>query len=90
MLSLDSNEVGPVQFDSMVIDDDDSTSSGNNDGIVNCGETIELQVWLENLGSAAAADVSATLSTSDPYVTISDSIEAYFNIAAGGVAKTQF
>jgi hypothetical protein len=61
--------VGPVVYDSRLIDDDNSgQSSGNNDGIVDPGETIELYATLLNQGSGTATGVNATISTNDPYV----------------------
>ncbi len=67
-----------------IIDD----SAGNNDGIVNPGETIELPVWLKNWGSLAASNVSATLRSADPNVTITDSIKNVGTIAPGDSAYT--
>jgi len=66
--------------------DDDATggSSGNGDGVVNPAETIELAVSLQNLGTAAASAVTATLSSGDPYVTIIDGSEDFGDIPAGG------
>lgn len=66
------------------IDDDASgTSSGNGDGIANPGESIELRVQLRNYGIQTAPGVTATLTSEDPYVTITDAEEAFGNIAAG-------
>ncbi len=66
------------------IDDDNSgTSSGNNDGIINPGENIELRVGILNSGSQSASSVSATISTEDDFVTISDNTEDFGTIAAG-------
>jgi len=77
--------VGPVVYDSHFIDDDNSgDSSGNDDGIVNCGETIELDVTLYNQGSDTAAAVNATISTSDPYVTVLYNNSSYPDIPGGG------
>ena len=53
-----------VGYASSLIDDDTSgESSGNDDGVINPGETIELPVQLENFGSQTALAVSATLTT---------------------------
>lgn len=48
---------------------DDSTS-GNNNGRWDAGEQINLFTVLRNLGSVGATDVTADLSSSDPYVEI--------------------
>ncbi len=55
----------------MIINDLDSDqTSGNGDGVANPGETFELTVALQNLGSGTAQDVTATLTSEDPYVNI--------------------
>ena len=47
-------DVGPLRYDSHLIDDDTGGNSiGNGDGIVDCGETIELYVDLLNQGTDA-------------------------------------
>lgn len=43
---------------------------GNHDNIIDAGETINLTVQLENTGTSAAGDVSATLSSDTPGVSI--------------------
>jgi predicted secreted protein len=63
----------------------DDGASGNNDGVVNCGETIELYVTLHNQGSEAATGVNATISTGDPYVTsLYNTSSSYPDIAVNG------
>jgi len=74
------------------IDDDNSgSSSGNNNGIVNPGEDIELDVTLKNYGSGSASSVNAVLSTTAG-VTISDATENYGIIPSGnsGVSTDDF
>jgi len=66
------------------IDDDNSgTSSGNNDGNINPGEDIELRVNLQNYGTITANSVSATISSENEFITITDNTEDYGNIDAG-------
>jgi len=81
------DDVGPLQYDSHLIDDDTSTSSGDGDGIADCGETIELNVTLENRGTDTATGVAASLSTTDQYITITDSQEDFPDIAGGGTGE---
>ncbi len=52
-------------------------TGGNGDGLVDYGETIQLDVQLENLGMEDAEDVSAVLTSPDPCLTISDDYEEY-------------
>jgi pimeloyl-ACP methyl ester carboxylesterase len=82
-------DVGPLAYEAHTVDDDTSgQSSGNDDGIVNCGETIELTVDLHNQGGDAAVDVNATISTSDPYAeVIHNTSSGYGSIAGGGIGR---
>ncbi len=69
--------------------DDDNTggTSGNNDGLVNPSETIDLNAWLRNFGtSQQATDVNATLTSSNPHVTVVNGVRSYANIAVGDSA----
>ena len=54
--------------------------TGNDDGEVNCGETIDLSVQLMNVGPDTAYDVTAVLSSADTFVTITDDTEYYGTI----------
>ncbi|HBC45868.1 MAG TPA: hypothetical protein DCZ43_02365 [candidate division Zixibacteria bacterium] len=68
---------GPfVVFDSSTVND----AAGNNNGIIDCGENIVLGVRLKNVGPDTAHAVSATISSTDTYVTITDNNESYGNI----------
>ena len=80
-------EVGPLVYDSHIIDDDTLTSNGDNDGIVDCGETIELNVILRNQGTVVATDVVAGLSAADSYISITDAEEDFPDIAGGGTGE---
>lgn len=44
--------------------------TGNNNGLVDFQETIDVDLTLQNVGLADALAVSATLSCTDPYITI--------------------
>ncbi|MBU2692348.1 MAG: T9SS type A sorting domain-containing protein [Candidatus Eisenbacteria bacterium] len=73
-----------VGFESFTIDDDTSgESQGDNNGLPNPGETIELPVQVKNFGTSSAASVTATLTTDDPYITITDGNEAFGTVAGG-------
>lgn len=60
---------GPVQVMSITVDDDTlGQSNGNNDGIADCGETVELFVTLRNQhGTFTTYSTVAGLSSVDPY-----------------------
>ena len=58
-------------------------AAGNNNGLADYGESILLTIELENSGTEDANDVSVVLSTTDPYVSITDNSESYGNILSG-------
>ncbi|MDI6839590.1 MAG: C25 family cysteine peptidase [bacterium] len=65
-----------------------SDSGGN--GEINPGDTITLQVTFKNFGTEQADAVTAILKTNDPYITISDSVANFGNIAPGDTAIDDF
>lgn len=79
---------GLVYSSHLVDDDQIGESSGNSDGTVDAGETIELALTLSNYSLQAFAGVSAYLSTTDPYVTVIDSLENFGNIGVRDSASS--
>lgn len=68
----------------IIIDDDnDGASQGNNDGEANGGEIIELFAGITNYGSQNAANISGTLVSENPSVTILTAQAAYGSLLAG-------
>lgn len=61
----------------------DSTG-GNGDGIADAGETVEIQFTLINSGEANANGVEGRLRSSDPDVSMLDSIAQFGNLPAEG------
>jgi len=61
----------------------DDSNAGNNDGILNPGETIEYGVYGKNVGTGTAQGVYGMLSHSDPYVTVNVDSSWFGNIAQG-------
>lgn len=55
-------------------------AAGNNNGLADYNETIGLDVTLENVGLTTAQQVNATITTTDPFVTITDPIESFGDI----------
>ena len=73
-------ESGPfVAFADYAIEDG---SGGNGDGLLSPGESVEFDLALLNAGDQNATSVSAVFRTSDPYVTLTDSLAAFSDIAA--------
>jgi hypothetical protein len=79
-----------VNVSSIALDDDNlGNSSGNNDGNANPAETVELSVPLHNFGSSTTAtNVSATLVSSDPNLSVTIPTQTYGSIASGATASS--
>jgi len=67
-----------VIFESYEIDD----TAGNGNGLADFDEDIELNITLNNIGDMDALNVSATLSTEDEYITLTDDFEEFGTIPA--------
>jgi hypothetical protein len=63
-------------------------SAGNDDGIVNPGEEIELPLWVKNWGGFVANSVVGKIYAADSLVTITDSLKDFGNIAANDSVYT--
>lgn len=63
--------------------------SGNDNGMAEYGEEIKLTVELKNMGATAALNISATLSSIDEYVTITDDFEQFGDIASLGTSMRE-
>jgi hypothetical protein len=75
-------------FNTYLVDDDNAGgTSGNADGVVNAGETIDLSVSLKNSGSTGTATgVSALLTSATSRVQVITANSIYPNIAANDSA----
>ena len=67
-----------------------SDLSGNNNGILDPGETVDVLIEIKNTGSSGAVSVEGELLTSDPYITIGSSTLNYGNIPAGGTETRSY
>ncbi|MBU1651222.1 T9SS type A sorting domain-containing protein, partial [bacterium] len=72
-----------------VIDDDNvGESSGDGDGDVNPGETIEMAVILENTGSSVTASgINGSISCDDPYLEITENTLSGTSAIPGGTCQ---
>lgn len=79
---------GPyIIMDSYDIDD----SNGNNNGILEPGETADYIITLKNVGSENALDITGTLACNDQYVTvITTSPQTFGTIAINASATATF
>ncbi len=70
------------------IDIDDPT--GNNDGIIDPGETVDVVVGLTNQGAYDAENVTGVYSTSNAYTTINSGNLSFGTIAPGATETASF
>lgn len=64
----------------------DDAAGGNDDGVAQPGETIDLIVTIENRLGTTAGAVSATVTSTDPDVDIVDGTSSFGDITGGGAA----
>jgi hypothetical protein len=70
------------------IDDDaNGGTSGNANGIVDAGETVDLMIPLRNNGGSSAPSVTGTLTTTDPEISILGPSCSYGTLGAGGMSS---
>ncbi|MBN3034728.1 MAG: T9SS type A sorting domain-containing protein [Bacteroidales bacterium] len=74
-----------VVYESHLLDD----TGGNNNGLMDYGETIQLTVTMENIGMQAASNVNVTLGTAHPEITITDGTETFGNFTPGSTVTRQ-
>lgn len=70
-----------VIFNENIIHD----AAGNENGQIDCGEDILLDIALKNVGSENATAVSAILTTESPFVTITQNEATFGEIPAGEI-----
>jgi hypothetical protein len=83
-VNVTSTSLPLVADPGFTVDDDNvGGTSGNGNGIMDAGETVELRIPLRNNGGSTAPSVVANLTTTDPMVTITAPSVGYGSIAAG-------
>lgn len=63
--------------------------NGNNNGLIDYNESILLSLSLENVGLELAENVQAVISTSDQYITLTDSVEVFGNIDPSSIVTVE-
>ena len=61
----------------------DDNAGGNGNGLADYGESIMLSLAMINVGTFPATNVNVMLTTSDPYITITDNLHNYESVPAG-------
>ncbi|MCD4745445.1 MAG: PKD domain-containing protein [Bacteroidales bacterium] len=75
-----------LELDDYVIDD----QSGNGNGKLDPGETVELKIDILNNGSSEAYNVSGELICNNAYITIQQTVLQYGNIAGGETGQQAY
>ncbi len=78
-ISIVPNDGSYVIYNSYEIND----VQGNNNGEPDFGESIDLSVEIENVGTQTANNLQINLISTDNYITITDGFESYASIAGG-------
>ena len=58
-------------------------SGGDDNGVVNPGETVLMSITLENVGTDSSYGVSAVLREDDGFITVTDSVKSFGDIGPG-------
>jgi PKD repeat protein len=58
-------------------------ANGSPEGYISPGETVSMDVWFHNFGNEDASDISASISTDNTKITMTDSTETIAGISAG-------
>ena len=61
--------------------------SGNNNGLIDFSEPIDVDLTVQNVGMADAINVTADLATADPYITINAATANMGTVAMGSTAS---
>jgi hypothetical protein len=86
-----------VSLAGMTVDDDNTGgTSGNGDGVIDAGETVDLTLSVSNSGGAASGEIDLVLRSSDGGVTVVDStanvgaVASSATVAAGDAMRLIF
>ncbi len=71
-----------LRYESAVVLDD---IAGNDDGVLDAGETVSYYMKLRNTGQGGAEKIYAILRSNDPSVTVFDSVSTFPDIESGSV-----
>jgi hypothetical protein len=63
-------------------------NTGNNNGLIDFGETVDLDVTLKNVGADDATVITATINGTDDYFTVAAPNSANFGTIAAGAVST--
>jgi hypothetical protein len=86
-ITFNESDVVPALGTYALDDDGLGGTSGNNNGVMNPGETIDLPVYVKNFGiSTNATNITATLTSANPRVTVVNATTSFTDLAPGDSA----
>ncbi len=65
-------------------------ASGNNNGKIDPGETVDITVSIENTGSSEAYNIAGEISAVDPYLSVTSGTNDFGDLAGGSAASAVF
>ena len=86
---IGSVEVGNAEGAYVIVDLCEVVMDSNGNFEVDYGEMIDMLIWAENVGQETATNVMATVTSSDPYITIYADTVPFGDIESGGIASSQ-
>ena len=89
---LFTGRVGQIelQVDSSTISDNPLYGEwGNGDADLNPGETVSMNITLRNIGVIDTYDVMASISTDDPYISLTQTFAHFGDVAIGSTGTSQ-
>jgi hypothetical protein len=85
-LIVQSSSYAYVSYLSCLVSD--PGPGGNNDGKLNPGESVQIPLWVKNWGQSEGIGIIGTLSSSDSYAMLSDTVKSFGNILPDDSAYT--
>lgn len=82
-ISSVSDAKANLEYSDQLIKDGKRGRIGNENGLAEPGEEIELEVEIHNSGTSDASNVVGILSTTDPDITINDNFQSWGDISVG-------
>ncbi|MCB5271238.1 MAG: C25 family cysteine peptidase [Candidatus Cloacimonetes bacterium] len=86
--AIDIEDIPTLVPAAIIIDDDNQgASSGNGNGIITAGETVEIFFGLKNTGQVAISGISGTVSSESPWINILQGEISYPEIMGEGTGN---
>jgi hypothetical protein len=81
-ISVDTSGTAYPHVTSLTLDD----AQGNGDGVLDAGETLDVDATFRNDGASSASGINGILRTSSPWITVLDSVYTLGTMGSGATA----